>query len=350
MSETKMTYRFLGNSGLLVSKLSLGAWMFFDKTDPRFTAENWYKMMTTAFQHGVNFFDNAENYTEGYSEELTGLAIKRGIDNGVWSREDLVVSTKVFAGTKGFMGAGPNDQGVHRKHIVEGIKASLRRLQLDNVDVVFCHRSEPYTPIEETVRAMNFVIDQGWAYYWGTSEWLASDIQEACEIADRLGLIRPIVEQSQYNIFERNRVEFEYTDLYKKYKLGLTTWSPLAFGMLSGKYSAGRPSDSRFTTPMFKDMPDFDERVAMADKMKQIANDLGCSLPQLALAWFLSNENASTVMMGASRPEQLAENLKALDFVEKVTPDVKAKIDAIVNFVPSVPQQDALVTLRGRHL
>ncbi|KAG3235371.1 hypothetical protein PI124_g19596 [Phytophthora idaei] len=170
MATTKMTYRFLGNSGLLVSKLSLGAWMFFDKTDSRYTADNWYKMITTALKHGINFFDNAENYTAGYSEELTGLAIQRRIHDGLWSREDLVVTTKIFAGIKGFMGAGPNDQGVSRMHIVEGMKASLRRLQLDNVDVVFCHRSEPYTPIEETVRAMNYVIQQGWAYYWGTSE------------------------------------------------------------------------------------------------------------------------------------------------------------------------------------
>ncbi|EEY59174.1 voltage-gated potassium channel subunit beta, putative [Phytophthora infestans T30-4] len=317
MATTKMTYRFLGNSGLLVSKLSLGAWMFFDKSDPRYTADNWYKMMLTAFKNGINFFDNAENYTDGYSEELTGLAIKRGIQEGVWNRDDLVVTTKFFAGTKGFTGAGPNDQGVSRKHISEGIKASLRRLELDNVDVVFCHRSEPYTPIKETVRAMNFVIQQGWAYYWGTSEWLASDIQEACETADRLGLIRPVVEQSQYSMFDRNKVEFEFVDLYK---------------------NAGRPSDSRFATPMFKDMqlvPSFDKRVEMSDKIKLIAAELGCSLPQLALA---------------CRPEQLEENLKALAFVDKVTPEVKAKVDAIVNFVPTVPELNSLATLRGRHL
>ncbi|KAG3133772.1 hypothetical protein PI126_g19020 [Phytophthora idaei] len=287
MATTKMTYRFLGNSGLLVSKLSLGAWMFFDKTDSRYTADNWYKMITTALKHGINFFDNAENYTAGYSEELTGLAIQRRIHDGLWSREDLVVTTKIFAGIKGFMGAGPNDQGVSRMHIVEGMKASLRRLQLDNVDVVFCHRSEPYTPIEET------------------------------------------------------------------YKLGLTTFSPLSFGVLSGKYSAGRPSDSRFAMPMFKDMqlvPSFEERVAMADMIKLIAAELGYSIPQLALAWCASNENASTVMIRASRPEQLEENLKALDFVDKVTPEVKAKIDAIINFVPTTPELNSLVTLRGRHL
>ncbi|KAG2887102.1 hypothetical protein PC129_g17217 [Phytophthora cactorum] len=227
------------------------------------------------------------------------------------------------------MGAGPKDQDVSRKHIVEGMKASLRHLQLHNVDVVVCDRSEPYTPIEETVRPMNFVIQQGWAYYWGTSEWLASDIQEACEIADRLGLIRPIVEQSQYSIVDRNKVEFEFVDLYKKYN-----------------------QDSRRFRRYLSDMqlvPSFDERVEMAEKIKMIVAELGCSLPQLALAWCVSNENASTVMIGASRPEQL-ENLKELDFVDKVTPEVKAKIDAIVNFVPTVPALNSLATLHGRRL
>ncbi|KAG6953307.1 hypothetical protein JG688_00012888 [Phytophthora aleatoria] len=276
MATTKMTHHFLGNSGLLVSKLSLGAWMFFDKTDSRYTADNWYKMLTTTFKHGINFFDSAENYTDGYSEELTGLAIQRGIQNS----------------------------GVSRKHIVEGMKASLRRLQLHNVDVVFCDRSEPYTPIEET--------------------------------------------QSQYSIVDRNKVEFEFVDLYKKYNRDSRRFRRY----LSVCCQANTASDSRFATPMFKDMqlvPSFDERVEMADKIKMIVAELGCSLPQLALAWCVSNENASTVMIGASRPEQL-ENLKELDFVDKVTPEVKAKIDAIVNFVPTVPALNSLATLRSRRL
>lgn len=348
-----MTYRFLGNSGLLVSKLSLGAWMFYDKTEPRYTPENWYNIMTTAFQHGVNLFDNAENYTEGNSEKLAGYAIKRGIDEGVWTREDLVLTTKLFVGSKGWTTGGPNDQGLSRKHIVEGLKASLNRMQVANVDVVFCHRAEPYTPIEETVRAMNFVIEQGWAHYWGTSEWLASDIKEACDVADRLGLIRPVAEQPCYNVFDRNKVEFEFVDLYKKYKLGLTTWSPLAFGVLSGKYSAGKPAESRFNTPMFEDLPmtpSFGERVKLADELKPIAAELGCTLPQLALAWCVANENVSTAMIGASRAEQLEENLKALAIVDKITPEVKNQIDAIINFQPSVPKPDELVTMRGRFL
>ncbi|OWZ06672.1 Voltage-gated potassium channel subunit beta [Phytophthora megakarya] len=348
--STKMTYRFLGNSGLLVSKLSLGSWMW---ASDDYTVDAWYKMMVTAFQGGVNFFDTAENYGETLAERNMGGAIKRGIERGDWTREDLVVTTKLFAGTTAWDQASPNAQGLCRKHIVEGLKASLNRMQLDYVDVVFCHRPEAYTPIEETVRAMNFVINQGWAFYWGTSEWLPSAIQEACEVADRLGMIRPIVEQPQYNIFERNKVEYEYLDLYAKYKLGLTVWSPLSSGTLTGKYSAPSEgsrleSDLKAGPPIRKDM--FTNKIEMAELLKPIAKELGCSLVQLALAWCVSNENVSTVLLGASRPTQLEENLKALEFVDKITPEVKAKIDEIVQFVPHAPQQDPLATLRGRHL
>ncbi|ETK93656.1 hypothetical protein L915_03200 [Phytophthora nicotianae] len=350
-TPTKMTHRFLGDSGLLVSKLSLGSWMGYDE---KYTVDGWYEMVKIAYQHGVNLYDTAEIYGNGQAEELLGGAIKKGISEGLWSREDLVISTKIFNGSKGFTDGGPNDQGNSRKHIVEGIKASLKRLDLDYVDVIFSHRPEPYTPIEETVRAMNFVINQGWAFYWGTSEWLASDIREACEIADRLGLIRPIVEQAQYNIFVRSKVDFEYLDLYKKYKLGLTTWSPLAFGTLTGKYSDGKPEGSRYTSPMFKEgspfAAGFAERVEMADKLKPIAKELGCSLAQMSMAWAVANEHASTVLIGASRPSQLEENLKALDFVDKITPEVRAKIDEVVKFVPTVSEMDQLALLRGRHL
>ncbi|KAK1934154.1 putative voltage-gated potassium channel subunit beta [Phytophthora citrophthora] len=345
-----MTYRFMGNSGLLVSKLALGSWM---QNNDKQTPEAWYEMMKTAFQHGVNFFDNAEIYGNGQAEENMGTAINKGVEEGVWSRQDLVITTKLFNGHKGFGNCGPNDQGLSRKRIVEGMKSSLTRLQLDYVDVVFCHRQDPHTPLEETVRAMNYLIEQGWAFYWGTSEWLATDIQEACEIADRLGLIRPVVEQPQYNIFERNKVEFEFLDLFKKHKLGLTTWSPLAYGTLTGKYTTGLPTDSRFTTPMFKEGPlleGFTEHVAMADQLKPIAAELGCTLAQLSIAWCVSNENVSTVLVGASRPEQLKENLKALLYVDKVTPEVKAKIDAIVQFVPKVPAIDKFCFARKQFL
>ncbi|RLN71746.1 hypothetical protein BBJ28_00021494 [Nothophytophthora sp. Chile5] len=345
----KMKHCRLGDSGLFVSKLGLGSWM--DYSD-KFTVDAWYEMMKIAFKNGINFFDTAEVYGSGQAEELMGGAIKQGIADGVWAREDLVLTTKIFLGYKGFTTAGPNDQGVSRKHVIEGTKASLRRLQQDYVDVIFCHRSDPHTPMEETVCAMNFVIEQGWAFYWGTSEWVSSEIIDPCEIADRLGLIRPIVEQSQYNVFVRSRVEFDFVNLYKKYDYGVTVWSPLALGTLTGKYSAGTPENSRFADPEFAARqiePPFEERVEKADKLKPIAEEVGCTLPQLALAWCVSNDKVSMVIIGASRPSQL-ENLKALAFVAKVTPEVKAKIDAVVNFVPTVPEIDWFAKLRDHHL
>ncbi|KAG3108210.1 putative voltage-gated potassium channel subunit beta [Phytophthora idaei] len=309
-----MTYRFLGNSGLLVSKLSLGSWM--EVTD-KYTADAWYNMMKLAFEYGVNFFDNAEAYGGGLAEK----------------------------------NMGPNEQGLSRKHIVEGTKASLKRLDQEYVDVIFCHRPDPYTPIEETVRAMNFVINQGWAFYWGTSQWSAAQIIEACEIADRLGLIRPIVEQTIYSILDRNKVEFEYVDLYKKYKLGLTTWSPLAYGALTGKYSAGTPEGSRMEMAMYKAIsPDFAERVAKADKLKPLAEKLGISMAELALAWCVSNENVSTVMVGATTLSQLEQNLKAVEALEKITPEVKAEIDALLPFVPELSKPDGTEMMRAQHL
>jgi voltage-dependent potassium channel beta subunit len=348
-SATKMTYRFLGNSGLLVSKLGLGSWM--DVSD-KYTADAWYAMMKLAFENGINFFDNAEAYGGGLAEKNMGAAITKGIAEGTWSREDLVITTKIYFGAKGFMEeAGANGLGLSRKHIVEGTKASLKRLEQEYVDVLYLHRPEPYTPIEETVRAMNFVINQGWAYYWGTSMWTAAQITEACEIADRLGLMRPVVEQPIYSILDRNKVEFEYVDLYKKYKLGLSTWSPLADGALTGKYSVGTPEGSRMASPMYKAItPDFADRVAKADKLKPVADKLGISLAELALAWCVSNENVSTVMIGAKTPAQLEQNLKAAAAVEKITPEVKAEIDALAPFEPELPKFDPMTMMRAKYL
>uniref|UniRef100_H3G9S3 NADP-dependent oxidoreductase domain-containing protein n=1 Tax=Phytophthora ramorum TaxID=164328 RepID=H3G9S3_PHYRM len=344
-----MTYRFLGNSGLLVSKLALGMWMFLDEKK---TADAWYEMMQIAFKNGVNFYDNAEVYGgDGKSEEIMGSAIQKGIADGVWSREDLVVTTKICMGIN-FEECNPNGQGIGRKHLIEGTRASLRRMQLDYVDVIFCHRPETYTPIEETVRAMNHIIEQGWAFYWGTSEWNAADIVEACEIADRLGLIRPIVEQPQYSLMERSKVEFEFAPLYKKYKLGLTTWAPLANGILTGKYSGGVTEGTRFSSDFFKSVfgGTFDEGVAKADKLKAIADEVGCTLAQLATAWCISNENVSTVLVGASRPSQLEENLKSIAFVQQLTPEVKAHMNEIATFTPQLPKPDPLAAFRGRWL
>ncbi|KAG7400332.1 Voltage-gated potassium channel subunit beta-2 [Phytophthora boehmeriae] len=348
-TSTRMPHRFLGKSGLLVSKLSLGSWMFED--DKNCTADNWYEMMKVAFKHGVNCFDNAEAYGCGLAERNMGAAIKKGVADGIWAREDLVVITKVFFGSKGWFEGGPNDQGLSRKHIVEGTKASLARLQLDYVDVIFCHRPEPFTPIEETVRAMNFVIDQGLAFYWGTSSWSSAQILEACDIADRLGLARPIVEQPEYNLMERRKVEIEYEPLYAKYGLGLTTWSPLSFGVLSGKYASGAPDGSRMSNTGLKAaMPDFEERVAKAETLKPIAKELGVTLAQLAIAWCLSNDQVSTVIVGASRPSQLEENIKALDVVEKLTPELKKRIEALVPLQAEQTRPDTLPSVRARHL
>ncbi|KAL4110421.1 hypothetical protein PRIC1_002112 [Phytophthora ramorum] len=344
-SPTKMTYRFLGDSGLLVSKISLGAWM---RKDERCTDDAWYDIMTHAFKCGVNYYDNAEMYIRGESEEIVGRAIQKGMKEGVWSREDLVVSTKICLGTK----EGPNDQGLSRKHIIEGLKASLKRLQLDYVDVAFCHRPDDFTPIEETVRAMNYVIEQGWAFYWGTSEWMPADIVEACEIADRLGLIRPVVEQPKYNIFDRPRVEHGFLDLFKKYKLGLTTYSPLAYGVLSGKYITGTPEGSRFSSAQTYDklMPNYRENIAKTVELMKIADELGCSLAQMAVAWCASNPNVSTVMLGARSRNQLDENLDAIRFVEKITPEIKARIDSAVDYKVQIPEKEALASIRARHL
>eukprot|EP00644_Phytophthora_capsici_P014184 jgi/Phyca11/99462/e_gw1.3.326.1 len=340
----KMTYRFLGNSGLLVSKISLGAWMTWDD---RCSDEGWYDIMTRAFKSGVNYYDNAECYIGGKSEEIVGRAILKGIQEKVWAREDLVISTKIHVGTK----TGPNDQGLSRKHIVEGLKASLKRLQLEYVDVVFCHRPDDFTPIEETVRAMNYVINQGWAFYWGTSQWMPADIAEACEIADRLGLIRPVVEQPKYNIFDRPRVEYGFLDLFKKYKLGLTTYSPLGYGVLSGKYTKDIPKGSRFTLDLYNNMvPDFRDRVVKTFELQKIADELGCSLAQMSIAWCVSNPNASTVMLGARTTKQLEENLEAIYFVEKITPEIKSRIDAAVDYKVQIPEKEALASVRARHL
>jgi len=320
--------------------------------DDKYTPDAWYAMMKLAFEHGVNFFDNAEAYGGGLAETNMGAAIATGIAASTWSREDLVITTKIFFGAKGLVAeAGPNDQGLGRKHIVEGTKASLKRLGLDYVDVLFCHRSEIFTPIEETVRAMNFVIDQDWAFYWGTSSWSAADFKEACDIADRLGLIRPIVEQPEYNLLERSKVEFEYVDLFKKYRLGLTTWSPLSYGALTGKYSAGMPDGSRLSSDYWKAFtPDFADRVAKADQLQPIAKELGVPLAVFAIAWCLANENVSTVLVGAKNAQQLEQNLQALKIVDLITPETKAKVSLLAPCIPKPSQPDEVARIRGCHL
>jgi voltage-dependent potassium channel beta subunit len=322
-----MEYRNLGHSGLEISALSLGAWVTYGEQVGEDVA---YECMKAALDAGVNFFDNAEAYGRGNAEVVMGNVIKKA----GWRRSDLVISTKIFWG-----GRGPNNNGLSRKHIIEGTHASLQRLQMDYVDLIFCHRPDNRTPIEETVRAMNYVIDQGMAFYWGTSEWSAVQIMEAHAIARRLNLIPPLMEQPQYNMFHRERVEKEYVPLYKSIKLGTTIWSPLASGLLTGKYNQGIPEGTRITLPGYEWlMEDFKEQSQLnIEKVKQllpIADGLGCSTAQLALAWCLKNPNVSTVITGASKPQQVVENMKALDFVDKLTDEVLERIEAILGNKP----------------
>jgi voltage-dependent potassium channel beta subunit len=329
-----MEYRHLGSAGLLVSSLSFGAWVTFAQQIGEDTA---YECMKAAYDAGVNFFDNAEGYAGGQAETMMGNVIKRA----GWKRSDLVISTKIFYG-----GKGVNDRGLSRKHIIEGTHASLQRLQMDYVDLIFCHRPDPQTPIEETVRAMNDVIHQGKAFYWGTSEWSAIQIMEAYHIAHREHLIPPQMEQPQYNMFHRERFEREYARLYKEIGYGTTIWSPLAGGLLTGKYNEGIPADTRVSLPGYdwlRQRVESDvakENIAKVKQLVPLTQELGCSMAQLALAWCLKNPNVSTVITGASRASQVVENMKTLDVLPKLTGDVMERIETILANKPK-PETDA---------
>lgn len=320
-----MKYRHLGKSGIKLSELSLGAWVTYGGQVGEEIAE---KCMLAAYEAGVNFFDNAEAYAGGKAEIVMGNVIKRlG-----WRREDIVVSTKVFWG-----GKGPNDRGLSHKHIIEGVNNSLRRLQMDYVDLLFCHRPDPNTPIEETVRAMDILVRQGKAFYWGTSEWSAADILRADGIARQYNLTPPSMEQPEYNMFHRQVFEVEYQPIYKELGYGTTIWSPLASGLLSGKYANGIPEGSRAALPGYEWLQDetlTPERIEKTRQLTPIAADLGCTLAQMSLAWCLKNPNVSTVITGASRPEQVQENMKAMDVVDKLTPEIMDKIDEVLGNKP----------------
>lgn len=324
-----MQYRRLGKSGLWVSALSFGAWVTFGE---QFGEDTAYECLVAAYDAGVNFFDNAEAYADGEAEILMGKAFKRA----GWKRSDLVVSTKIFWG-----GDGVNDKGLSRKHIIEGTNAALKRLQLDYVDLIFCHRPDPLTPIEETVWAMNQVIQAGKAFYWGTSEWSAAQIMEAYAVARREHLIPPTMEQPQYNMFTRERVEKEYAHLYEEIGLGTTIWSPLASGLLSGKYNNGIPEGTRLSLKGYEwlrsrlESEEGQKNLAKSRQLAPIAQELGCTQAQLALAWCLKNPHVSTVITGASRPQQIVENMQALDVVEKLTSDVMARIETILDNKPA---------------
>ena len=328
-----MQYRYLGSSGLKVSALSLGAWVTYGEQVGDEIAN---QCMSAAHEAGVNFFDNAEAYAGGQAEIVMGNVIKKA----GWVRSDLVISTKIFWG-----GDGPNDSGLSRKHILEGTDAALGRLQMDYVDLIFCHRPDLHTPIEETVWAMNHVINQGKAFYWGTSEWSAQQIMQAYAIARREHLIPPLMEQPQYHMFHRERVEVEYAHLYKEIGLGTTVWSPLASGILTGKYNQGMPEGTRATLEGYEwlrkifENEEAQRRIKKVGLMMPIAEELGCSMAQLALAWLLKNPNVSTVITGASRAEQVTENMKALEVVDKLTDDFMQRIEGILDNKPE-PETD----------
>ena len=328
-----MEYRFLGRSGLKVSALSFGTWVTFGD---QIGAEPAAACLKAAYEAGVNFFDTAEVYAGGAAEVMLGDLIKKF----GWKRSDLVVSTKIFWG-----GSGPNDSGLSRKHVIEGTEASLKRLQMDYVDLLFCHRPDGHTPVEETVRAMTRLIDQGKALYWGTSEWSAEDIRDAVRIARTEHLVPPTMEQPQYNMFVRDRVEREYLRLYEEFGLGTTVWSPLASGFLTGKYLNGISAGTRLSMKNYKwlrqrfEGPAAAEKLAAVRKLGRLAADLKTSLPRLALAWCLKNPYVSTVITGASRPEQVQENMKALDTVQLLTDEVMGKIEKVLNNKPR-PEPD----------
>jgi voltage-dependent potassium channel beta subunit len=317
-----MNYRRLGRAGVKVSELSFGSWVTYGNQMGESAAR---ECMAAAYDAGVNFFDNAEVYAKGEAEKLMGDALRKlG-----WRRSSYLVSTKFYWG----LHDGPNEKNtLNRKYLKQAIDGSLSRLKLDYVDLVYCHRPDPDTPIEETVYAMHEMVAAGKALYWGTSEWSAADIAAAYGIAERHHLHKPSMEQPEYNLFRRERVEKEYARLYADYGMGTTTWSPLASGLLTGKYNDGVPPDSRAAVKGYEWLS---ERVLDADKLARvrklapIAQELGCTLAQIALAWCLRNPHVSSVITGASRPAQVVENMKALAVVPRLTPEVVARIEAI---------------------
>ncbi|MBO8161253.1 MAG: aldo/keto reductase [Thermosipho sp. (in: Bacteria)] len=317
-----MNYRKVGKWGLKISELSLGSWVTFgNQLDIKSAKE----IVREAFKNGINFFDTAEAYANGMAESMLGEILKE------FRRSDIVVSTKIFWG-----GDGPNDRGLSRKHLIEGIWNSLKRLQMEYVDIVYCHRPDPETPIEETVLAMDYIVRNGLAFYWGTSEWSAEQLEKAHKACKELNCIPPIVEQPQYNMLVRERVEKEYQPIYEKYGMGLTTWSPLASGILTGKYNNGIPEDSRLAKfPNLKKHLEetgvlSEKTFVKLQKLQKIADSLDAKLSQLALAWCLLNPNVSSVILGVSKMEQLKENLKAIEIKEKITTEIATEINKIL--------------------
>lgn len=329
-----MEYRRLGKSGLQLSELSLGSWLTFGKQIGNNIAED---LMKLAYDNGVNFFDNAEIYARGESEIVMGKILKKM----KWDRDSYVVSSKVFFGYRGTENTKPNQNGLSRKHVFEACHQALDRLQVDYLDLFFCHRPDKNTPIEETVWAMHNLITQGKILYWGTSEWSAQEIMEAHMVAKQYNLIGPTMEQPQYNMLHRQKVEVEFNQIYKTVGLGTTIWSPLASGVLTGKYNQkAQPKDTRLVMEgmdWLKDSVVTKENLDKVAQLEKIAKKLGLSLPVLAITWCLKNENVSTVMLGASKLSQLEENFKAIEAKAKLTPEVMAEIEKALNNKPVHP-------------
>jgi voltage-dependent potassium channel beta subunit len=327
-----MNYRHLGKSGLKISELSLGSWVTYHN---QVDVEKAKTILKTAFDLGVNFFDNAEGYMQGKSEEIMGEAL---LQLGI-PREQYMISTKVFSG-----GDTPNEQGLSRKHIIEAVNRSLKRFHTDRIDLVYAHAQDKDCPIEETVWAFNEIIRQGKAFYWGTSNWNAQDIAEATTIAEKHNWLPPSMEQPQYNMLHRHRVEKEFAPLYEHPGIGLTTYSPLAYGILSGKYNRGVvPEGSRATVPAYQWLRERllnPDKLAIAEKLAPIAADLGVTLAQMSLAWLLKNPNVSSVITGASRPEQVVENMKAVDVVLLLSGEIMARIESVISGFSEEPDED----------
>lgn len=322
-----MNYRHLGAAGIQVSELAFGAWATFGEKVGEPEAE---ALMRSAYEAGVNLFDNAQSYAGGKAESIMGNVLQRA----GWDRSSFLVTTKFYWG----LYEGVNqERTLNRKFLLEGINGSLKRLQLDYVDIVFCHRPDPDTPIEETVWAMHNIIELDKALYWGTSEWSAYEIASALHIAEKHHLHKPVTEQSQYNLFSRERVEREYARLFREHHYGDVIWSPLASGILSGKYNNGIPEGSRAAQPEYEWLRSSGLTPVRLEQVRQlgdVANELGCSTAQLALAWCLKNEAISSVILGATRLSQLQENLGALEVVPKLTPDVLERIDTLLGGKP----------------
>ena len=343
--ENRMVYQNLGNTGLMVSRLSYGAWITFGN---QIDVEQAYGIMKFCIERGINFFDNAEAYANGLAETMMGKVLQKVFKNMPHvTREDLVITTKIFFGVKR-PSYHPNRVGLSRKHVVEGLKQSLKRLQLDFVDVVFAHRWDPHTPMEEIVRAFNHVIDKGLAHYWCTSEWSAANIEEAYGVAKRLNLIPPACEQPQYNLLHRERFEVEYSAIYDKYGLGTTVWSALASGVLTGKYNNGIPENSRLALASLSSFKHqflsgerhgpWEEIIRRVRALQGLGDEIGCTLPQLSIAWVLKNPHVTTVIMGGTKIYQLKENLASLICEKKLTPALLAKLESIMATKPSGPK------------